>query len=136
MSTAPSERRLPPVPLLAIGSMALVLAGGIVMASKLPERPPLAVPGALLSASGALALIALALAGTAAGFDRRTFRRVGGWALVGYAVVAGMLEFVFVRDGTRGSVLLVMTLMLVVFAVDVPVILAFSVARYQEPATA
>jgi hypothetical protein len=44
-----------------------------------------------------------------------------------------MLEFVFVLDHTRGAVLVVLSLMLVVFAVDIPVVLAFSVARYQEP---
>jgi hypothetical protein len=42
-----------------------------------------------------------------------------------------MLEYVFVLDGTRGSTLVVMTVMLAIFAVDVPVLLAFSVARYQ-----
>lgn len=44
-----------------------------------------------------------------------------------------MLEYVFVLDGTRGASLLVMTFMLVVFALDVPALLAFSVARYQNP---
>ena len=40
-----------------------------------------------------------------------------------------MLEFVFVLDGTRGTMLVVLTLMLAFFAVDIPLILAFSVAR-------
>jgi Tfp pilus assembly protein FimT len=38
-----------------------------------------------------------------------------------------MLEFIFVLDGTRGATLVLMTFMLAVFAVDVPVLLAFSV---------
>jgi len=46
-----------------------------------------------------------------------------------------MLEFVFVLDHTRGGLLIVLTLMLAVFAVNVPLLLAFSVARYQ-PGTA
>jgi hypothetical protein len=42
-----------------------------------------------------------------------------------------MIEYVFVADGTPGRPLLVLTLMLAIFAVDIPLILAFSVARYQ-----
>jgi hypothetical protein len=57
------------------------------------------------------------------------FIQVGCWALLAYSVVAGMLEFVFVLDGTRGTMLVVLTLMLAFFAVDIPLILAFSVAR-------
>jgi hypothetical protein len=61
---------------------------------------------------------------------------VGGWALAAYLVIAGMLEFVFVLDHTRGGLLIVLTLMLAVFAVNVPLLLAFSVARYQPGTTA
>ena len=64
-------------------------------------------------------------------FAWRTFFVVGGWALAAYLVIAGMLEFVFVLDHTRGSLLIVLTLMLAVYAVNVPLLLAFSVARYQ-----
>jgi hypothetical protein len=60
------------------------------------------------------------------------FFRVGGWALLAYGVIAGMLEFIFVFDHTRGGSLVVFTLSLLVFALDVPLLLAFSVARYQE----
>ena len=67
-------------------------------------------------------------------FAWRTFFTVGGWVLLAYAVIAGMLEFVFVLDQTRGAVLLVLSLMLLVFAVDIPIVLAFSVARHQDPA--
>ena len=42
-----------------------------------------------------------------------------------------MLEYIFVFDGTRGQILFVMSCMLAVFAVNVPMLLAFSVARYQ-----
>jgi hypothetical protein len=64
-------------------------------------------------------------------FAWRTFFVVGGWALAAYLVIAGMLEFVFVLDHTQGGLLIVLTLMLAVYAVNVPLLLAFSVARYQ-----
>jgi hypothetical protein len=42
-----------------------------------------------------------------------------------------MLEYVFVKDGTRGGVLVVLSLSLLVFAVHVPLLIGFTVARYQ-----
>jgi hypothetical protein len=52
---------------------------------------------------------------------------------VAYAVIAGMLEYVFLRDGTRGSQLVLVTLMLMAYAITIPMLFAFSVARYQPP---
>ena len=127
------SRRLPPVHVLAVVSMALVIVGGIFMAAHLPARPPLGPAVALLAAAGGL-LAASVVALTRVGeFDWRTFFQVGAWVLLAYGVIAGMLEFVFVLDHTRGAVLVVLSLMLLVFAVDIPIVLAFSVARYQEP---
>ena len=37
----------------------------------------------------------------------------------------------FVKDGTRGGVLVVLTLSLAVFAVHVPLLIGFTVARFQ-----
>ena len=59
-----------------------------------------------------------------------TFVRVGRWALLAYIIAAGMIEFAFVRNHTRGAPLAVVTGMLVVFALDVPFIIATTVARY------
>jgi hypothetical protein len=45
-----------------------------------------------------------------------------------------MLEWVFVKDGTSGGQLVVLTLSLVVYAVHVPLLIGFTVARY-DPLT-
>ena len=127
-------RRLPPVHLVSVASMALVVVGGIFMASYLPRRPPLGPAVALLCVSGALLVENVVALSRVREFAWRTFFTVGGWVLLAYAVIAGMLEFVFVLDQTRGAVLLVLSLMLLVFAVDIPIVLAFSVARHQDPA--
>ena len=66
-------------------------------------------------------------------FAWRLFRLVAGWVLAVYLVIAGMLEYVFVYDHTRGTQLVILTLMLVVFAVNLPLLLGFSVARYEDP---
>ena len=132
-ASAPS-RRLPPVHVLSVASMALVIVGGILMAAHLPARPPLGAPVALLAGAGALLVASVVALTRLRAFDWRTFRVVGGWALLAYVVIAAILEYVFVLDHTRGAVLVVLSLMLLVFAVDIPIVLAFSVARYQEAA--
>jgi hypothetical protein len=47
-------------------------------------------------------------------------------------VIAAMIEYVFLRNHTSGGPLVLMTLSLVVFAVNVPVLIAFTVARYDS----
>ena len=59
------------------------------------------------------------------------FFLVGRWTLLSYVIAAGMIEFAFVKDHVRGGSLAVITAMLVLFAVVVPLIISFTVARYQ-----
>ena len=66
-------------------------------------------------------------------FAWSTFTTVFKWALLAYAVTAAMIELAFVRDHTRGSSLVIVSLMLVVFAMSVPTTIAFTVARYADP---
>jgi len=126
-------RPLPPVQQLATATLALVVAGGIYLAAHLPRHPPLGPAVALLGLAGLLLLgNALALS-RVRDFAWGKFRLVAGWALLAYLVIAGMLEYVFVYDGTRGGTLVVLTLMLAIFALDIPLLLGFSVARFQPP---
>ena len=125
------ERRLPPITELSVGAMILVVIGGIYLASKLPRSVPLAPAVGLVVAAGAFVLADIVALSRLREFAWRRFRAVFGWALLAYLVIAGMIEYVFVVDQTRGGPLVVLTLMLAVYAVDIPLILAFSVARYQ-----
>jgi hypothetical protein len=129
-------RRLPPVTGLALTAQALVIAGGIYLAAHLPRPAPLGPPVAALAVAVLALLTAVAVLARVRDFAWHTFFVVAGWTLAAYVVIAGMLVFVFVLDHTPGSRLTVLTLMLVVFALDVPLLLAFSVARYQAPGTA
>jgi hypothetical protein len=126
------QRRLPPVAQVAVASMALVIVSGIYLAAHLPHRPPLGPAEGLLAVAGVLLVADVIVVSRLHSFNWEVFFRVGGWALLAYGVIAGMLEFIFIFDHTRGASLVVFTLSLVVFAVDVPLLLAFSVARYQE----
>ena len=60
------------------------------------------------------------------------FRMVAFWGLLAYLVVAGMIAFAFILDGTRGQSLLLTLVMLLAFAAVVPSLLGFGVARYQD----
>lgn len=126
------ERAFPPVAELCVGSMALVIIGGIWMAAHLPNRPPLGPAIGLLAAGVALLALAVLLLVRTASFAWGQFFLVAKWALVAYLVIAGLLEFVFVKDATAGTTLGLLTGMLAVFALDVPMIMGVTVARYQE----
>src|SRR5664280_1762728 len=60
-----------------------------------------------------------------------------GWLVASFAVVgvmsviAVMSEFAFVHNHAGGAPLVVVTLMLVMFAITIPTVIAFTVARYQ-----
>lgn len=126
-----STRALPPVTPLATTSLALVVIGGIYLAAHLPQRVPLAPAVVLLAASALLLAVNLALLIRVKDFAWTRFLTVGRWALLAYIVTAGMIEYVFLRDGVRGGPLVVLTLSIVVYAIHVPVLIAFTVARYE-----
>ncbi|MBK5330770.1 MAG: hypothetical protein JJD93_02295 [Ilumatobacteraceae bacterium] len=113
-------------------SLAAVVVGGVWLGSHAPRRPPLALPTVLLVVAAVLLLAGVVMITGVAGFSWDTFVRVGRWALVAYIVAAGMIEFAFVRNHTRGAPLAVVTGMLVVFALDVPFLIATTVARYDD----
>ncbi len=131
----PAQRKLPPVTGLAVAALILVIAGGIFLAAHLPRPAPFGPPAAALVLAVAALLTAAALLARVRGFAWHTFFVVAGWTLAAYLVIAGMLEFVFVLDHTPGRLLVLLTLMLLVFAIDVPLLLGFSVARYAPAGT-
>jgi hypothetical protein len=127
------DRRLPPIAQLGAGTLALSVIAAIVITAKIPSDPPLAIAVPLLAASGLLLLTAVALLARIPDFAWGTFFLVAKWSLLGYIVIAGMIEFAFIYDDTPGATLIAMSTMLALFAVDVPLLLGFSVARYADP---
>ena len=127
-----TERRLPPVTELGMASLALIVAGGIYLSAKLPQHVPLAPAVILLAASAALLAVNLIALARVQGFRWDRFAEIGRWALLAYAITAGLIEFAFVHNHVRGGTLVVLTLSLVVYAVHVPMLIAFTVARYAD----
>jgi hypothetical protein len=126
-------RRLPPVAELAVASIVLMLVCGIYMAAHLPRDVPLGVPIGLVSAGGAVTLADAVVLARIRPFAWGSFFLVLRWALLAYLVIAGLLAFVFVHNHVSGATLAVLIATLAVFAIDVPTILAFTVARFQPP---
>jgi hypothetical protein len=127
------QRPLPPVTEIAIATLTLIVIGGIYLAAKIPHHVTLAPAIALLAAAALLLIANAAMISRIKPFASRRFFQVFRWTLLAYAVIAGMLEYVFVYDGVRGGTLAVLSGMLLVFALDVPLILSFTVARYAQP---
>jgi hypothetical protein len=129
-----TERKHPPFTEVGMLSLALVVIGGIYLSSHIPQHVPLGLPIALLIASAALVVVNLALLARVPGFAWDRFFQVGKWALVAYLFTAALIEYAFLRNHLRGGPLVILTLSLLVYAVQVPAMIAFTVARYDTSA--
>jgi hypothetical protein len=125
-------RKIPPVTEVGAVSLAAIAVGVIYNASYLPKHAQTGVAIAILAVAVALLVTNLVLLSRIEGFAWDRFRQVAGWALVAYVVIGGMIEYAFVYDHTRGTQLVILTAMLVLFVLNVPVLIAFTVARYQR----
>lgn len=126
------EREYPPIAELSVASMIAIVIGGVYLAAHLPRHAPPGVPIAMLLISGGIILANVILLSRIENFAWKSFLLVAKWSLVAYVVIAGMLEYVFVKDGTSGGTLVLVTLMLIAYAINIPLLFAFSVARYQD----
>jgi len=126
-------RKLPPIAETALASMVLVIVGTIYLAANIANDPSLAIPVGLDVVAVVLLLAAIVVVSRVPDFAWRTFFVVARWALLGYLVIAGMIGFVFIVDNTPAAQLATLVAGLTVFVLDVTLILAFSVARYQPP---
>jgi len=127
-----TEAKLPPVTQIGMASLALIVTGGIYLSAHLPDHVPLGPAVALLVASALLLAGNLLALSRVKGFAWGRFIDVAKWALLAYAITAGLIEYSFVQDDLRGGPLVVLTLSLVVYAVHVPTLIGFTVARYDD----
>lgn len=126
------RRRLPPVSVIAVTSLILVLAAGIYLVVPVPAAAPLAPAAAMLAVAFGLLVSAIAMLSRVRPFAWHRFFQVSGWTLLVYAIIGGVLEAVIILDGARGSMLAIATSSLLLFAVAVPLNIAFTVARYAD----
>jgi hypothetical protein len=127
-----ADRKMPPVTALGMVAIGFVAAGVSYLAAYLPKHAPLGPAIACLVVAFAVLVASVVLLAREPRFAWGRFFQVAGWTLLAYIVIAGMIEYAFIYDQTRGPVLVVMTLMLATFTLTVPVLLGFTVARFQR----
>ncbi len=125
-----TERKYPPFTEMGMLSLALIVVGGIYLSSHIPQHVPLGPAIALLIASAGVMSVNLTLLRRVPGFAWPRFYQVAKWALAAYLFTAAMIEYAFLRDHLSGGPLVILTLSLLVYAVQVPTLIAFTVARY------
>ena len=127
-----TRRRYPPFTELGMLSLALIVIGGIYLASHIPQHVPLGPAIALLIASALVLTVNLASLTRVPDFAWARFFQVAKWALLAYLFTAAMIEYAFLRNHLRGGALVILTLSLLVYAVQVPTLIAFTVARWEN----
>ncbi len=127
------EKHYPPVTEVGMASLGLIVAGGIYLASHIPEQVPLAPAIILLILSAALLVFNIVSMMRVDDFPWRRFFEVARWALLAYTITAGLIAFVFIRNQVSGATLAILLLSLVVYALQVPILIGFTVARYYNP---
>ena len=120
----------PPFTQIGMASLALIVAGGIYLSAHLPQHVPLGPAIGLLIASVLLLVLNLASLLRIKDFAWPRFFQVAKWTLLAYIAIAGMILYAFLRDHVSGGALVILTLSLIVFTIEVPAMIAFTVARY------
>jgi hypothetical protein len=127
----PFERKIPPVVGVAMFSLALAVTGGVILAAQAQGHPSVALPMVLEVAAIVLELVAIAMMISIRPFAWFRFRQVFAVALVAYVIQGGMIEWAFAKNHTPAGPMTALTIGIVVFSTIVPMMIAFTVARYQ-----
>ena len=126
----------PPFTEIGMLALALIVAGGIYLSASLPEAVALGPAIALLVLSAGLVAYNLFSLTRVPDFAWPRFLYVAKWAGLAYLFTAAMIEYAFLRNHVSGGPLVILTLSLVVYALQVPTLIAFTVARFETPAGA
>lgn len=130
----PFERKFPPVVVAAMVGLTLAITGGVLVVAQMGEKQSLAVPTGFMAGAIVLELAAIVMLVTIRPFAWDRFFLVLGWTLLAYVLQSGIIEWSFIINDVPGRPLAVLTAGLVVFATIVPLMIAFTVARYQSVA--
>lgn len=128
----PIERVLPPVIPVAMVALALAVTGGVVLAAGAMTNPSLVVPAVLVVAAVVVELAAAVMVASIRPFAWERFRQVMGWALLAYVIQSAVIVFAFVVNDVPAATMALFCVGLVVFATDVPLMIGFTVARYER----
>ncbi|MCL4508628.1 MAG: hypothetical protein M1296_03770 [Chloroflexi bacterium] len=124
-----------PIVACTIGSIVCSFLAIGIIAAYLPQAVPLVWPLAFLAASGVLLATAIVCLLRLRQFAWPLFFAVARWILVLTAVFVVLSVYVFTVDGTNGVTLTVLAIVLVLTALNVPILVGFSVARHERGTT-
>jgi hypothetical protein len=128
------ERKLPPVTAIGMVSLGLIVAGGIYLSSHIATHVSLGPAIVLLIASAALLIGNMVALSRVKGFAWPKFFYVFKWSLLAYTITAGLIGYAFVVNHIPTGPLIVLFCSLVIYALHVPLLIGFTVARYDGPA--
>lgn len=127
----PFERSMPPVTGLGMASLACAVVSGVIVASQVGmDDPPMVVPTMFVAAALLLEIATVVVLVRIRPFAWDRFRLVFSVGLAAY-VLRAIIAWAFVINDVPAGPMTILSLGLVVFATIVPVMLAFTVARYQ-----
>jgi len=121
-----------PVIACIIGTViSCILAAGIIIAH-MPRPAPIWGSVMWVGIAAALTIVTIVLILRKKSFARKLFLKVAKWVFLYILVLTGMGEYVIIFDGTRGETLVVITIILLLFLVNIPMLWGFSVARHER----
>jgi hypothetical protein len=121
-----------PVIACIIGAIiSCILAAGIIV-TYIPKQAPLWGPIMWVCIAAVLTVATIGLVLRKEPFARRLFFTVAKWVFLYILVLTGIGEYVIAFDGVRGEPLVVMTIILLLFLVNIPMLWGFSVARHER----
>lgn len=127
----PFNRKMPPVVGLGMAALSLAVIGGVLVAAQIGTEPSLVLPRVLVTVALVLEAVAVVMMVRVRPFAWAVFRKVFGVALCAYIVQSGIIGWTFVKNDVPSGPFVVLTGGLVVFATIDPLMIAFTVARYQ-----
>lgn len=115
-------------------SLACSMVGGIWLGSHASPKAEhsLTLPTVLLIAGAVLLAVGVVMVATVKGFNWNSWVRVAKWALLAYVIESSLILYAFVHNQVRGSTLAVVIGLIALFAIDVPFLIATTVARYDD----
>ena len=108
-----------------------ILAAGIII-QYAPKAPPTWGPVMWLVIAAALTVATVVLISRRKPFARKLFFKVAKWVFLYILVLTGVGEYVMVFDKLSGERLIVLTLVQVLFLINIPMLWGFSVARHER----
>jgi hypothetical protein len=121
----------PVVVCITLTVISCVLSAGIII-SRFPGPAPLWGSILWIGIASALTIASITLILRRKPFARDVFFKVAKWVFLYMLVLTGVGEYVIVFDKTRGEPLVIITIILVLFLINVPMLWGFSVARHER----